>query len=158
MNIMSKRRGFTLIELLVVIAIIGILSAVVLSSLNSARAKGADSNIKGNLSNLQKRAALLYLDWGYYDVDSSATNFSEGACAATAGTMFADTNIFAQITSAVNASGSSGRCVIGTSASSFAVSVPLKSNSANAWCVDSVGNSKQVAAGDLGITATFSCN
>ncbi|NCU28847.1 MAG: prepilin-type N-terminal cleavage/methylation domain-containing protein, partial [Candidatus Moranbacteria bacterium] len=33
---MNKNKGFTLIELLVVIAIIGILSSVVLASLNSA--------------------------------------------------------------------------------------------------------------------------
>lgn len=37
---MSKKNGFTLLELLVVIAIIGILSAVILASLNSTKGKG----------------------------------------------------------------------------------------------------------------------
>lgn len=40
---MNKKAGFTLIELLVVIAIIGILSAVVLTSLNSSRQKAQDA-------------------------------------------------------------------------------------------------------------------
>jgi prepilin-type N-terminal cleavage/methylation domain-containing protein len=59
-NKVKKVRGFTLIELLVVIAIIGILSSVVLASVNIARAKGADTAAKSNITNIRAQAELVY--------------------------------------------------------------------------------------------------
>ncbi len=56
-----KNKGFTLIELLVVIAIIGILSSVVLASLNSARVKGRDAKRISDLSQI-KLANELFFD------------------------------------------------------------------------------------------------
>ena len=61
----NRERGFTLIELLVVIAIIGILSSVVLASLNSARQKGRDARRISDMKQLQLALEL------YYDANSS---------------------------------------------------------------------------------------
>ena len=73
----NKTTGFTLIELLVVIAIIGILSAVVVASLNSAREKGKITSIKGNLKSIMTQAELFYSDNGSY---SSLCINSTGVC------------------------------------------------------------------------------
>jgi prepilin-type N-terminal cleavage/methylation domain-containing protein len=67
---MSKRyqlRAFTLIELLVVISIIGMLSSVVLSSLNSARNKARNATVKNQLSQARTAAALLFENTGSFD-------------------------------------------------------------------------------------------
>jgi len=56
----TKQRGFTLIELLVVIAIIGILSSVVLASLNSARSKSRDARRVADVKQLQLALELYY--------------------------------------------------------------------------------------------------
>lgn len=55
MSIFNKKykKGFTLIELLVVVAIIGLLSSIVLTSLNSARAKARDARRLSDMKTLQ---------------------------------------------------------------------------------------------------------
>jgi len=62
----SKKKGFTLIELLVVIAIIGILSSVVLASLNKAREKSRDTRRIADLSSLQLALELYFDDEANY--------------------------------------------------------------------------------------------
>ncbi len=59
-------RGFTLIELLVVIAIIGILSSVVLASLNSARQKSRDAKRVSDVKQLQLALELYFDSLGQY--------------------------------------------------------------------------------------------
>ncbi|MEK7530875.1 MAG: prepilin-type N-terminal cleavage/methylation domain-containing protein [Patescibacteria group bacterium] len=67
MNIISKSaRGFTLIELLVVIAIIGILSSIVLASLNDARLKSRDAKRVADVKQIQLALELYYDATGSY--------------------------------------------------------------------------------------------
>lgn len=60
-----REGGFTLIELLVVIAIIGLLSSVVLVSLNSAKKR---ARVATRLSDFRQIEKALYM---YYDVNGS---------------------------------------------------------------------------------------
>lgn len=153
----STQRGFTLIELLVVIAIIGILSAVVLASLNTARNKGTDAAIKANLATVQTQAEL------YYDTNSqySGSNVTgaAGSCA-TASTMFADVTISNAIKAATSAitgatEATNYRCTASSGgAGAWAISTRL-TTSGQFWCADSTGVGKQTAA--LHAASTYVC-
>jgi general secretion pathway protein G len=74
---MKTNKGFTLIELLVVIAIIGVLSSVVLSSLNSARAKSRDSKRKQDLISLRTALELYRSNNNAYPSTGGAWYSSE---------------------------------------------------------------------------------
>lgn len=79
----SHRRGFTLIELLVVIAIIGILSSVVLASLNSARKKGRDARRVADIKQIQLALELYYdANGAYPSAISTSTLVTPGYIAA----------------------------------------------------------------------------
>jgi len=132
---MKLKQGFTLIELLVVIAIIGILSSVVLASLNSARSKGGDAAVKANLTGIRAQAELYQDTNNHYGAESVACNAG----------MFTDTNITQAINAAVAAGGGAALCkssdgtTATSNATSWAISVPLKSTTSR-FCVDSSGN------------------
>ena len=65
-SVTPKGGGFTLIELLVVVAIIGILSSVILASLNSARTKARDTRRIADLRQIRTALELFYDANGYY--------------------------------------------------------------------------------------------
>lgn len=127
-------RGFTLIELLVVIAIIGILSSVVLASLNTARAKGADAAIKSNLNNIRAQAELSYDTNTNYSSVCTDANVVKGvaAAASAAGATWTSTSN--------NAAGMACLAASGT----WVAFAPLKTS--GYWCVDNTGTAKSVAS------------
>lgn len=115
-------KGFTLIELLVVIAIIGILSSVVLASLNTARNKGSDAAAKAGFAQIRNQAEI------YYDSQSSPSYTGMFSATTTAAIL---SNIGTNIT---------GTTTTYASGDVWAASSALKGG--GFWCVDSTGYTK----------------
>jgi prepilin-type N-terminal cleavage/methylation domain-containing protein len=143
---MKYKRGFTLIELLVVIAIIGILSAVVLASLNSARTKGNDAGVKANLATVSTQAALFLDNNGNsYDVFDDGAGGPE-TCPVPGDigdAVFHDSTVQNAIAAALLDASAGGTAVCVSDGESYAVSVSrpaeIAAGTSNYWCVDHAG-------------------
>jgi prepilin-type N-terminal cleavage/methylation domain-containing protein len=135
----TARRGFTLIELLVVIAIIGILSSVVLASLNTARQKGADAAIKSNVDNARAQAELYY--------DKQSPNSYTGVCADA-------TDGIKNMADGATQNAGAGNVYCNSNDAGWVLSAKLKADSTHAFCVDNTGTSTLIAVASQPTTGT----
>jgi prepilin-type N-terminal cleavage/methylation domain-containing protein len=139
---MKNYRGFTLTELLVVIGIIGVLSAIVLTALNTSRSKGSDATVKQNLVGPREQAELFY----YVNGNSYAN-----VCGAAS--VSGVKSINSQVQAAANAAGvgaiqinpggggNTSHATCNASATGWAAEVPLKNGppASPMFCTDSTG-------------------
>jgi general secretion pathway protein G len=145
----TKLKGFTLLELLVVVAIIGLLATVVMFSIRDSKTKGADAAIKSAMDQAKNQAELYF---------NNNNRSYEGLCAndpfnkntigrfliAAQGTYGAPVN--GPYIDGTAGSFSPIREVCHDSTTAYAAWIPLAFSSNNAWCIDSINNSKSTNA------------
>jgi type IV pilus assembly protein PilA len=129
----KAEQGFTLIELLVVIAIIGILAAMVISNLRTARLKARDASAITSMSSARAEAENYY-DENYLSYD----NMCPGATYAP--NVAANTTFETLMVGAANANGATATCA--AQDQTYHAYIDL-TNTGNAqgdiFCVDSAG-------------------
>jgi type IV pilus assembly protein PilA len=157
---MNRQKGFTLIELLVVIAIIGILSSVVLASLNTARNRGTNAAIKSTAASLRNQTELYFDTTGDYGTAmTAATTCPASGSPGDPGEMFfsANPDILSMIEELDSKAGATNSPTCMVTATGWALSVPLVDVTVepDTWCVDSEGSS---GAQNDTITVTGVCS
>lgn len=166
------KSGFTLIELLVVIAIVGILSAIILVALNSARKSSRDARVKSDIAQVRRLAEAYNLNKNTYLMNPSpiSPSCTNALCTPAAGTGWLATDdpdgskakiseLAKDITTQVNLSAKG--LALYSSANSAVFLAPLPSDQGSVWvadkkwyCQDTKGNTKiydkyvQVGTGD----------
>lgn len=136
-NYMNINKGFTLIELLVVIAIIGILSTVVLSTLNIARNRGSDATIQADIDAIRAQVAIIF-DTNNLSYNNTASEIKSANCESLSnvGTILENSTVQLAMDHAALQSGVGIVCNLSATGESFMIAGRYKSDISKWWCLD----------------------
>lgn len=153
--------GFTLVELLVVIAIIGLLAAVVLAALGSAKKKGTDAAVEQGLDGARPQGELF--------AEANSNNYS-GVCDVASSNNgmggVSGPGLLVGVASSTGSTiqtGTAGSLKTGVyniitcndAPNSWMIEAPLSDSTAGSphmWCVDSTGIATSTNATNAGTT------
>lgn len=155
---LNFKKGFTLIELLVVVAIIGVLSAIVLFTLNSGSTKGKNAGIKSNLAGARTQAEVFYNTNTVANLTFTnvCTNGAVGGVQGIGAAVLAAAKVTGLSVFVQDAIGSTSTATCNDSAGAWAAEAPLVGG--GMWCVDSTNKSIQTAGTSLSATNDYTCN
>lgn len=137
----KKETGFTLIELLVVVAIIGLLAAVTMGYLSSAKKKGNDTAVKSNLATIRTVSEIYYTNNSntYLPTTGFGSTFGPGLCpsgySGLGSSMFRTDLAIANALAVAVAKGTGNYCY--NDANGWAIAIGLNLDPTKSWCVDS---------------------
>ena len=136
-----KKRGFTLTELLVVIAIIGILSTVVLASINGSRGKASDATVRQNLVGPREQGELFYYANGNSYANVCATASVNGVKSINPQVQAAANAAGVPLVIDINTAGALNAATCHANSTGWAAEVPLKNGppASPMFCTDSTG-------------------
>lgn len=146
----TNKKGFTLIELLVVIAIIGILSGLIVVSMNGAQNAAKDARIKATMDQMRATAEIHKLNSG---AAGYGTYAGITTCNDAAGFIVAGSDGEKLCDAIMDTTMGSGAMLLHSSADKYCFSKVL--NVSGSWCVDSSGYSGSTANCDG--TPNYNC-
>ncbi len=157
MNKINLKKGFTLIELLVVVIIIGLLSAIIVSSVNDARKKGGDAGVKNNLSGARSQGEVFYSTNTSFpnSYTSVCTNGVVGGAQGVGLAVLTASKAVGLSSYSTNTTGTLTTATCNDSSSAWAAEVPLKGG--GMWCVDSTSKSIKEASSSLSSATDYTC-
>lgn len=130
--------GFTLVEILVSIAIIGVLSSVVFGSISGMRESGKDGRIKAEAHNIRIANELYFDDYGTYDLAVGNGVCEQEIVIESLKKVYPDYDpATATLQNGIQCNDQDDHWVL---------FVPLH-NGGMHWCVDGVGNAREVDGG-----------